>query len=258
MGQSISLQQFEAGERSSLCQPVHEANWVKSDYLTIACLRLKHRSSQNLMETIYWICLVVGGGFVLLSIMGGFDGLDADADLDADLDGDIDLSPDVDTDIEFADPGKASSRSRFAWLGMLKSVKFWTFGSCFFGLTGTVLSRLAVQPILTLILAVLMGLVCGSAIALTLRSLYRRQVNSLVKTTDLVGLLGTVEVPLSASSRGKVRLQVKGTVIDFIASTTEGREFRPGEPVLVVGMEQNNLWVVSAQELNTFSTADEE
>ncbi len=57
-----------------------------------------------------------------------------------------------------------------------------------------------------------------------------------------------MEVPFDQASRGKVRLLTKGSVIDLIAYTDDVRAFQPGDRVLVVGMEQNRLWVVSADE----------
>ena len=49
------------------------------------------------MNIIYWVSLIVGGVFVLLSMIGSGEGdLDADGDFDLDADGDIDLESDVD------------------------------------------------------------------------------------------------------------------------------------------------------------------
>jgi membrane protein implicated in regulation of membrane protease activity len=196
------------------------------------------------MLTIYWVCFIVGGVFVLLAVLGGLDGVDFDHDFD--LDHGLDLDH-VEADVELTEPSERPQRSRWLWFSLLKSVKFWTFSSCFFGLTGVVLSGLNLPPLLVLLLAVGMGLICGTAIAATLRLLYRRQVDSLARTTDLVGLTGTVELPFDPDSRGKVRLQVKGTTIDFIAYTDEKNTFQRGDLVLVVGTDQNRLWVVSAE-----------
>ena len=41
------------------------------------------------MDTVYWVSLIVGGFFVLLSIFGGADS-EADVDVDADVDMDFD------------------------------------------------------------------------------------------------------------------------------------------------------------------------
>ena len=46
------------------------------------------------MDTVYWVSLIVGGFFVLLSIFGGTDS-EADVDVDADIDMDFDVDADV-------------------------------------------------------------------------------------------------------------------------------------------------------------------
>lgn len=185
-----------------------------------------------MMLLIYWICFIGGGAFVLLAVLGGLDGVDFESGLD--------------TDLELTPPRS----SKIPLLSVLKSLKFWTFGCCFFGLTGIALSALALPGLMVLLIAIAMGLLLGGAIALILKTLYLRQVDSLVRTEDLVGLIGTVELPFDADSKGKVRLQLKGATIDFIAYTDEAKSFQLGEPILVVGTENNRLWVVSPETAN--------
>jgi membrane protein implicated in regulation of membrane protease activity len=215
------------------------------------------------MLTIYWFCFAIGGVFVLLAMLGGLDHFDLDHDFD--LDRDVDLDVHIDTDIELVDPGSAQPeprrlsprRQRWGWFGVFQSLKFWTFGLCFFGLTGLVLSNLSVALPSTIvtIAAVIMGILCGAIVSGTLRALRRQQADSLVRSADLVGLAGTVEVPFNATSRGKVRLQVKGSTFDVVAYTDEAREFQLGESVFVVGAvnggDQNRLWVVSADSVRS-------
>lgn len=210
------------------------------------------------MLTIYWFCFAIGGVFVLLAMLGGLDHFDFDHDLDNDFDHDTDLAVHLDTDVELVDPGNDDRvlprrPNHWGWLGVLKSLKFWTFGICFFGLTGLVLSNLsgALPAVIVAIAAVLMGLLCGGLVSGSLRALRHQKVDSLVRSADLVGIAGTVEVPFNATSRGKVRLQIKGSILDLIAYTDETREFQTGEQVLVVGIDQNRLWVVSAASLTS-------
>lgn len=101
-------------------------------------------------------------------------------------------------------------------------------------------------------LALAVGLSVGAAIAWIVRILPRRQADSLVRTQDLVGLVGTVEIPFDASCKGKIRVSVKGAVVDFPAFTTEeSKGFVKGEPVLIMGVENNNkVWLVSETTLN--------
>lgn len=200
----------------------------------------------------YWISFALGGAFVVMATLGGLDGTDL-ADGDFDLDADIDVDTDGDRDMEFVDPGDRPRPSLFAHvrrsspLSLLTNFKFWTFGLCFFGLTGVVLTSLGVNPVGVMIAAVLVGLLCGSAMALTLRALRRRHSSSLVETADLAGLEGVVEVPFDASTRGKVRVQVKGSVVDYVAYTNDQRSLERGDRILVIGTENNRLWVVPAE-----------
>ena len=210
------------------------------------------------MLTIYWFCFAIGGVFVLLAMLGGLDHFDFDNDLDHDFDHDADLAVHLDTDVELVDPGNGDRvlprrPNRWGWLGVIQSLKFWTFGICFFGLTGLVLSNLsAALPAVTVAIAsVIMGILCGGLVSGSLRALRHQQADSLVRSADLVGIAGTVEVPFNANSRGKVRLQIKGSILDVIAYTDEAREFQTGEQVLVVGIDQNRLWVVSATSLTS-------
>ena len=213
---------------------------------------------------IYAICFIAGGIFVGLSALGGLDGVDFETDFDSDVDlgADAEVDTDLDGSIDDIDVGTQAgsqshsrrlgrTRRRGLWLPFL-SFRFWTFGLCFFGLTGLLLSW--VQPDLAswivLSLAIAMGLICGVGAAVTLRLLGgQRGANSLVRSEDMVGLLGTVEIPFDANSRGKVQLAIKGSTLSLAAFTQEAREFQRGEKVLIVGMENNNVWVVSADEL---------
>jgi len=212
----------------------------------------------------YVICFSVGGVFVLLSVWGGLDGVDifdvdtADVDLDADADADAAIDGEVD-DIDVGtyaftshQPRRILTLPRRRWIPLL-SFRFWTFGLCFFGLTGLLLTWLqsGLSAVGVAAIATIMGLLCGSLAAWVLRLLGKRQVNSMTSPDSLIGLMGTVEIPFDANSRGKVRLSIKGTTIGFSALTQDNKTFQPGDQVLVVGLEHNKLWVVSSEALTS-------
>ena len=202
------------------------------------------------MTLIYILCLVVGGTFVVLSAIGGLDGADFATDIDAELDAEPDSELD-DIDIGTYGTQASSSKQRGKlWLPLF-SLRFWTFALCFFGLTGLLVSL--AQPDFAggsiVLIAVAMGLLCGAAAAFVLRSLGSNQVNSLTRPEELTGQVGIVEVPFDANTRGKVRLAIRGSTVGFFAFTQEQRQFQAGESVLVVGLENNKLWVVSTDEL---------
>lgn len=202
------------------------------------------------MMLIYIFSLVVGGTFVVLSAIGGLDGADFATDFDAEIDAETESDFD---DVDIGTHGNQSSSSTHRgklWLPFF-SLRFWTFALCFFGLTGLLVSL--AQPDLanglTALIAILMGLLCGTAAAFVLHALGSNQVNSLTRPDELAGQIGVVEIPFNASSRGKVRLSIRGSTVGFFAFTQEQRAFRVGESVLVVGLENNKLWVVSADTL---------
>lgn len=191
------------------------------------------------MLPIYSLCFAIGGLFVGFAAIAGLDGADFDAEFDS--------------DVEISEHGEASENSRNSGLrnrllGLpLFSLKFWTFGTCFFGLTGLVLSWLnpTLPPLFVGAIALLVGAFCGSAIVLVLRSLRRQQADSLVRPHDVVGLSATVQIPFDRDSKGKVSVNVKGAVVDFVAFTDDSHGFTKGEKVFAIGMKNNRLWVVS-------------
>ncbi len=191
------------------------------------------------MMPIYLFCFGIGGIFVLFAAIGGLDGADFGVAFDADL--------------EIAETSQKLDRlKRKNWLKRLFqlplfSLKFWTFGSCFFGLTGLVLNwlRPEMPPGQMAGIAGAMGIFCGSTMVSILRSLGHRHANSLARSSDLVGLSATVLLPFNCESRGKVRVNVKGANVEFMAFTDDSKSFGKGDRVLIVGLKNNRLWVVS-------------
>jgi membrane protein implicated in regulation of membrane protease activity len=199
-----------------------------------------------MMQTIYWFCALVGGGFVLLSALGGLDGPNFDMDWDS--------------DVEWVDPNKSRSQHRLNRRGLrfavrivenLRSIKFWTFGTCFFGLTGLTLTytQAALSTTLILLIALGMGFGMGITASSLLLMMRRRQVNSLIQPDELVGVLGSVEVPFDRNSRGKIRIQLKDSIMEFSAFTNDPKPLKAGEQVVVISMENNRVWVVSDETL---------
>ena len=178
---------------------------------------------------------------------------DFDADADFDLDGDLDLdgdAPDIDFDAQVDTDLQLLQKVKGAYvfsLNILTSFKFWTVGGFFFGLTGLGLSWVVPSwpPGLVFTIALMMGILLGSALAIILRHLARRQADSLIRTEDFAGRVGIVELPFDTQSKGKVRLELRGSVLHMIALTDDTKQFVPGDKVLVVNVDNNRLWVVS-------------
>jgi membrane protein implicated in regulation of membrane protease activity len=193
------------------------------------------------MLPIYLFCFIIGGIFVALAALAGLDGVEFDHDFDPD----IEVREESPSNQEEKIFTQTRRRRRITlWLPFL-TLKFWTFGSCFFGLTGILLSlftEMSELPIASMSLVV--GVFCGTSMVWVLRNLRRHQADSLIHPHDLMGVSGKVTIPFDSQSRGKVQLNLKGSMIDYVAFTEDPKGFQKGDRVFVVGLKNNQLWVV--------------
>ncbi len=204
----------------------------------------------------------------------GFDAeldADIDADIDADVDADIDADVDGDADVghgdadhgSLADAAEADAdallhverrqvarRRRRPILGLLASLRFWTFFTTFFGLTGAVLEGLALTTAIpAMILALTMGILSGATATIVLRRLAADSTGVAASVRDYVGLSGRVLVPIRRGGLGKIRLQLKGTTVDMLATTEDDDVLEPGESALVIEMRETTAVVVRQGQL---------
>lgn len=196
------------------------------------------------MSTLYLVCLIVGGFFVMLSMIGGADS-DADGDIDLDVDTDIDLDVDIDADVDFdveadidTDLADAVGGGGVGFVDLL-SLRFVFLFAAFFGLTGTLLGLLDTGETPTLILSLAAGLVIGLGGNYVIKTVGYRSVSSEVTSNDLIGHSGKVTVPFATGDRGKVRLVSKGKEVVLIAQSFDDADrisFEPGDEVVVVRM----------------------
>ncbi len=201
-----------------------------------------------MMLTLYLFCLTVGGGFVILSAFAGLDGVDFDTHFELD----VDLSqPSQDADTLTAYRSSKNRQPRF--LFPIFSLRFWTFGSCFFGLTGFLLTKLnlMLSPSLIFTISLGVGVSFGTAMVGILRRLYQQQANSLILSEDLIGLWGVVEIPFDQTCKGKVRLYLKDSMVDVVAITEETHQFEKGDKVFVVGRSHHKVLVIPEKFLNS-------
>ncbi|MGM0557893.1 MAG: hypothetical protein ACQEVA_16020 [Myxococcota bacterium] len=222
----------------------------------------------------YVFCLIVGGAFVLLSVMSGIG--DADADFDADMDADFDADFDADMDAEFdadvdadmdidadadAEHGGGSGdvevflKKRF---NPLYSFKFWTFFLAYFGLTGVVFEFFSLMEgtwgIFALSLG--LGLFAGLFSSYLMYAVNKGGVSAGVTERDYVGSSAKVTLPLSGQERGKVRMMVKGKMIEMPAESADDDEvvFDLNEECFVLGVEDGVAKVVHPNALQKKST----
>ncbi|MEN9869033.1 MAG: hypothetical protein RLZZ171_16 [Cyanobacteriota bacterium] len=94
------------------------------------------------------------------------------------------------------------------------------------------------------VISITVGIFIGALIVWFIYFWRQREiVDSLMKPEDLIGLWGIVELPFDAQSKGKVRVEVKGSIVDLVALTDDQQEFLLGDRVLIIQMQGNRVWV---------------
>ncbi|MFQ5494405.1 MAG: hypothetical protein ACE5EX_03395 [Phycisphaerae bacterium] len=199
------------------------------------------------LTTVYWICLIVGGGLLLISTLVGGDadaGVDVDVDVDLDVDVDADLSGDVSA--EAGHTGHAHAGSLAAWF----SLQFVVFFMAAFGLIGVTMSNLGSRTSgVTFAAALLGGLVVGQIVHQALRHLRKTSGDSTPRRDDYVDKLARVTVAVEPKRKGEIALRV-GRAERFIPAVSSRADtaFASGDQVAVVAYRNGVAEVVSRKE----------
>jgi membrane protein implicated in regulation of membrane protease activity len=129
------------------------------------------------------------------------------------------------------DADHAADHDATIWT-FVASLRFWAFALLAFGLVGTLITFFGFAGVgLTAALALGCGLASGVAAVSVIRRLGQRTQTSHATSGDVVGRVGRVIVPPNADGRCKVRVEVKGSMIDYVARATD--DVTEGEAVLV-------------------------
>lgn len=228
---------------------------------------------------IYIANLIFGGVFVGLSVMSGlgegdvdvdkevefdkefefdkdfeFDKeveleFDKEVDLDLDLDGDADVDVDGDADGDSDKDIETHSKKRYI---PFLSFKFYTFTAAFFGLTGTLLTLLWPNPVGVFVLASMVGLAAGLGMTYLLHVANLSEGGRVAGTRELAGATATVTIPIEPGRRGKVKMRIKGQVVEMMAENFESEDevvFDFGEECMVLGIEDGVVKVISQSQL---------
>lgn len=193
---------------------------------------------------VYLFAFGLGGVLLLGSIFLG------DKDTDApggDGGGDGDAAG---TQAQHFDHGVGEGHGSIAGLfTAFLSLRFWMFFLAFFGLTGLVLDGLDLVdgPVVALVAAVFMGLATGQVTVAVFRRLSHSETSTAASAADYVGRSGRVMVGFGAGDLGKVRLTLKGTTVDVLATTEDERPFAPGDEALVIAMNDTTAVVARVQ-----------
>ena len=182
------------------------------------------------MLTAYIFSLLVGGGFLALSVFGDFlDGMDIDGDVDVD----VELDPGVGAEV--------------AKLLSLRTVVYALFG---FGATGAILHAVwgGASAGLTAVIAGVTGLASGAFINAAFRWIKRSGAGTALGERSLAGLTGEVTMEIAPDGagtvkvlRGERRYSVRARMD---ATCPEGVPLRAGQSVVVVNMTDGIASVV--------------
>ena len=192
------------------------------------------------MTAVYAFAAIVGWPFLLFFVFFGGDSGDVDADVDVDLDTDLELGEGVGSGIA-------------ATVLSLLSFRTVVFFLAFFGATGLILEAISASTVVTLVIAIALGLFAGSLNNRVFRYLKTSEVGTDVSDRALTGAVGRVTVPISVDSKGRIMCEVEGRTINLTAVPFDAREegeFGVGESVVVVEVNEGTARVSSFRELS--------
>ncbi|MCY4158041.1 MAG: hypothetical protein OXE92_03930 [Bacteroidetes bacterium] len=183
------------------------------------------------MDTTYWISLIVGGVFVLLSLIGGGDS-DLDTEIDSDLDADVSSESDIGT----------------GWVDLFSVRTIFLFAA-FFGLCGVLLPLAGLGEGARLLASLTLGLVIGIGGNYLIKRVGYAHISSEVTSAELKGRTAKVVIPFDSLDVGKIVLVTKGQRIQFKARSFEAIEdvYAEGEEVIIVRMQGAVAEVLKAQ-----------
>ncbi len=125
------------------------------------------------------------------------------------------------------------------------SIRFWAFALLAFGLVGTLLLLFGFAGrIESAVIATAAGLVSGYLAAMVVRRLQVQTTSSVSNSREVIGRVGRVIVAPSTETRGKVRVSVRGSFVDYVARSTEALE--PDDAVVVEECEDGEVVVSRA------------
>lgn len=195
------------------------------------------------MGIVYLAALIIGFGTIALQLFMSGDG-DGDADADAHVDVDGDAGGDADADGDHGHAGHGDG----GFLPIFLSLRFWTFTFLAFGLSGSLLHYLDLTSgMIVPFVAIGLGIGAGLLASLTFRALAKTEATSSGSASEAVGQLAKVLVPPAKGGRGKVRVEIKGQMVDLLATTDE-EKLESGQLVLVEDMREHTAHVSRAPE----------
>jgi len=230
-------------------------------------LALLLASATDILVGVYWACLIIGGGMLLFSVLGGLGHGGVDTDMHGGLDfhtdvGHADIGADagaaggdihVDTghlDAGHADVGHTHGGHAGAELSTWFSIRFVVFLLAAFGAIGVILTHITgAQSGVAFPVALIGGLVIGQGAHQLFRLIRRTSGDSTPQPQDYVNRLGRVTIHIAHPDPGEVAIHVRGTE-RFVPAVAAGqiKKFNVADEVVVVGYRTGVAQVVSKEE----------
>jgi len=185
--------------------------------------------------------------------------MDSSVDVSADIaDGALPVEVTVDADhpvVASVDDASSLAHSSSALSAAFEFFSFrnLVYMTTFFGLTGSVLTWMAMGFALTLGSSIGMGLFAGVVGHRFMRYLRSSESGQALHIGQLIGHAGTVVIPPTKSRRGKIRIVRSGQVVELLAllhESSEAEELRPGDQVFVLTLEKDVVLVDKADFLD--------
>jgi hypothetical protein len=163
------------------------------------------------MTSFFWICVLLGGGVVLLQLAASLLGLHHDA------------------------PHDTFGHGQVSEGLQLLSIRALSGGVAFFGIGGLAALRMGVPGLAAFGAGLLAAIIAAVAIAFLLRSMHRLEGDQTFVLKNTVGLSGDVylSIPARRGGTGKIHMTVQQRVMELDAMTTED-DIATGTRVLVI------------------------
>ena len=178
---------------------------------------------------------------------GGHEGIDVDVQTDTDV-GTIDMGTEAEFDAAHHDSGgeihhDSDGLRLFTVRGILS---FLTMG----GWVGFLFSRSGLNEIISLICALVSGMIALYLMAQMMRALIELQEDGSTKMKNALGKIGQVyiRIPGEEKGKGKVNVTVQEKLCEFDAVTEKSETIQTGELVYVTDIRAENVLVVEKVE----------
>lgn len=214
------------------------------------------------MLSIYLLSLGFGAVMIGVSLLAGGDGdKDADKDFDNDLDNDLDKSFDKsfgqDFDKSFdKDLDKSLDADKHLPIGKVAaevgedvlwipffSMRFWTFGTASFGLSGVLFTLLWVPAVLGAVVASALGLSIGTGAAWFFRRINKDTVSGDTTLYRFIGEEARVLLPIRPDGQGMIALDTMAGRVEMTATTRDTEMIPVGSRVIIASVREGEASV---------------